>query len=77
MKEEITNGYLHDWVFHYNPFMDIWSAVPRDLYVEYWNGYEGRNILRAKHLNVLIDLLHKAKGDVETIHEITRSSDIL
>lgn len=85
MKEQITesttsevhNSYLHDWVFHYNPYTNSWAAFPRDYYTQYWNGYDDKNILRSKHINVLVDLLHKAKGDVETIHEITRSSDII
>lgn len=75
--ENISNSYLHDWVFHFNPYTEQWAAIHRDHYVDYWNGYQGKNVLRAKYINVLVDLLHKAKGDAETIHEITRSSDLV
>jgi hypothetical protein len=82
----IEGLYMYDWIFHYNPYTNNWSAIPRDLYVDYWtrsdfldnySDIHGRSILRARHLNVLIDLLHKAKGDVEIIHDITRASDLI
>ena len=73
----VESDYLHDWIFHYNPYTKNWVAIPRDYYTQYWNGYDGKNVLKAKHLNVLIDLLHKAKGDVDIIHDITRTSDLI
>lgn len=64
--------YLNDWVFHFNPYADQWAAVPRETYSEYWNNFKHHSVLRSKHLNTLLDLLHKSKGDVNIIEDITR-----
>ena len=65
-------SYLEDWVFHYNSFNNEWAAIPRGIYNEYWNDYRHPDVLRSKHLNVLLDLLHKSKGDVGVIEDLTR-----
>lgn len=65
-------AYLEDWVFHFNSFTNQWAAIPRDSYTEYWSDYKHPSVLRSKHLNTLLDLLHKTKGDVEVIDQLTR-----
>jgi hypothetical protein len=67
-----NNDYLNDWVFHFNPYTEMWAAIPKDHYQDYWNDYAHADILRSTHLNTLIDLLHKSKGDVEMIHSLTK-----
>ena len=64
-------SYLEDWVFHYNSITNNWAAIPRECYSEYWNNYKHPDILRSKHLNTLLDLLHKTKGDKNTIEDLT------
>lgn len=65
-------SYMQEWVFHFNAYTNLWNAIPRHLYNQYWNDIQLADILRAKHLNVLLDLLHKCKGDVEMIKEIAK-----
>lgn len=70
-NEELpVHHYMNDWLFHFNVNTQLWNAIPKHLITEYWNSYELTNILRAKHLNVLLDLLHRTKGDAEMIKEI-------
>ena len=69
MSQDLS--YLEDWVLHYNSTNELWAAVPRETYSEYWNNYNAP-VLRSKHLNTLLDLLHKSKGDVGIIHDLTR-----
>lgn len=64
--------YLNDWVFHFNIHAEQWAAIPREIYNEYWNDYKHAGVLRSKHLNTLLDLLHKSKGNVDIIEDITR-----
>lgn len=68
----IEQAYMQDWVFHYNIFTKLWNAIPRELYNVYWNNSHIPDVLKAKHLNVLLDLLHRCKGDVELIKEIAK-----
>jgi hypothetical protein len=62
--------YLNDWVFHFNPYTNQWAAIPRETYNQYWNDYKNAGVLRSKHLNTLLDLLHKAKGNINIIEDI-------
>lgn len=64
-------AYLEDWVFHYNSHNDQWSAIPRDLYTEYWNDYQNDGILKSKNLNTLLELLHKSRGKKSIIEKLT------
>jgi hypothetical protein len=27
----------HNYVIHYNQYTQLWHAIPRDVYQEYWN----------------------------------------
>jgi hypothetical protein len=71
------SDFMGDWVFHYNPYTQLWNAIPRAIYQIYWSNIELSGVLRSKHLNTLLDLLHKCKGDVEMIKDITKSSDLI
>ena len=37
MSSKIDNKELYNYVFHYNYHEDLWYAIPRDEYREYWN----------------------------------------
>jgi hypothetical protein len=65
------DGYMHDWVFHFNPYNKMWNAIPRDLYTKYWDNCELDGVLRSKDVSTLLHLLHKCKGDVIEIHKLT------
>lgn len=75
--QDVEPGYKHeddfmnDWVFHFNPYADQWAAIPRETYNEYWNNFKHHAVLRSKHLNTLISLLYKSKGNVDIIEDIT------
>jgi hypothetical protein len=64
-------AYLEDWVFHFSSFRNEWAAIPRETYTAYWSQYNHPNVLRSKHLNSLLDLLHKSKGDSGIIENLT------
>jgi hypothetical protein len=60
---------LYNYVFHYNPFDDIWYAVPRELYTEYWNNKETHGILKAKDIMVLVELIRKGEDFVKKLND--------
>lgn len=67
-KEDMS--YLYDWVLHFNPYTNLWAAVPRDVYREYWDKHDHPNVLKSSNLQTLLELLHKSKGDVEVLNNI-------
>lgn len=68
---EATDQYMHDWVFHFNPYTKLWCAIPRDLYNKYWDDSQLEGVLRSKDIATLLYLLHRGKGDINEIHKIT------
>lgn len=64
------NEYLQHWVFVYNPFDQMWNAVPRDIYTQYWNHYKHPRVIRSSKYATLIEILYKTKGDEQEIKKI-------
>jgi hypothetical protein len=65
-------SYLYDWVFHYNHYNNIWSAIPRDVYKQYWDKYDLPGVIRSSKIETLLELLHKSKGDIDLLNEIVK-----
>jgi len=59
---------LYNYVFHYNPFDAIWYAIPRDLYLEYWSNKHLHGILKAKDVNVLVEMIMKGDEFVKRVN---------
>jgi hypothetical protein len=58
---------LYNYVFHFNPFDDIWYAIPRDLYMDYWSNKNLHDILKAKEINVLVEMITKGDDFIKSI----------
>ena len=50
---------LYNYVIHYNPYEELWFAIPRDKYLEYWSSQNVEGVLSAKDVSVLIDVISK------------------
>ena len=66
------HDYMTDWIFHFNPYTQLWNAIPRNISTEYWSDSQHKDVLRSKHLNTLLDMIHRTKGDAGMIHDLTR-----
>jgi len=71
-NEEITNEILYDYVFHFNPHLGTWAAIPRSLYSEYWNDFTLEGVIRSSKYETLISILCKTKGDSTKIKELVK-----
>lgn len=69
-KENETQNYLYNWVFHFNSFTGVWVAIPRDLYNQYWDDVNIDGIIRSKSIQTLTEIIKKTKGDVKAIEKI-------
>ena len=52
---------LYSYVFHYNPYMKLWVAIPTNRYTDYFSGQVVEEVLVSRELETLIDLV--CKGD--------------
>lgn len=62
--------HLYNWVFHYNHFNKIWSAIPRDHYFDYWENAKHPSIIRSSSMETLIELTKKVKEDPDFLTKI-------
>jgi hypothetical protein len=67
-ENEIEN-YLYNWVFHFNSFTGVWSAIPRDVYHEYWNNSDVNGVIRSKSVETLTEIIKKTKGNIKLIEK--------
>lgn len=44
---------MHNYIFHYNEYRNVWTAVPRELIADYFNG-EVENLTESKDIVDLI-----------------------
>lgn len=60
-------NYRYNWVFHYNHFTNLWNAIPRELYVKYWDNDDLKGILKSKDINTLLELVDRGDDFVKSI----------
>ena len=48
----MKKDYLYNYVFHYNCHEKMWWAIPRERYLDYWNG-DKKGLLRSEYLDQL------------------------
>ena len=64
------NAFMFNWVFHYNPFTELWCAMHRDDYMQYWDKQDCSRCIKSKNISDLKDLLYRTKGCLEEIEKI-------
>lgn len=54
------NNKLYNYVFHFSDSSELWAAIPRDDYKNYFNGKRvNTGVLYAKDVTTLIEFLSK------------------
>lgn len=65
----MDNKVLYDWLFHCNPYTNLWSAVQRDNFNELFNDVSSDKVLRSSNINTLTQLIMKYDGDIDKIRK--------
>lgn len=63
----MENKSIHDYVFHYSQYTNLWNAIPRELYLEYWTQNDVKGILKSKEMDTLIELINKGEEFIEKL----------
>lgn len=63
---------LFNWIFHYNPWTELWNAFPREKYADYFNDPNDPKmiVIRSKDVKTLSEIIRKIGGDPERISEL-------
>lgn len=70
MKNQ-SNDNSYNYVFHYNHYTDIWSAIHRDNYKDYWNNSEDPRILKARDITGLLDMIEKLDTKMSLLDKLS------
>jgi len=68
MRGDMKDEYLQSWVFYYNPYQEIWYAIPRDKYIDFWKNPDIKDVQKSKSLSTLLELMQKTQGSVEKMN---------
>ena len=58
---------LYNYVLHYNHFTELWNAIPRDKYNQYWDNDETEGVLQSKSIDTLINIICKGNNFIKSI----------
>jgi len=65
MKEYMSE--LYGYVFHYNHFTELWNAIPREKYNQYWDNDGTQGVFQSKSIDTLIEMIIKGDKFIKTI----------
>ena len=61
---------LHNYVFHFNEYKKIWSAIPRELYNQYWSDASIKGVISSAKFEVVLELVNKVSKDSKYLDSI-------
>jgi hypothetical protein len=67
-----SRGALYNFVFHFNAYTGLWSAIHRDDYLQYWSNSSHTNVIRSKSVDTLQEIIIKTGGELSKIEQLTR-----
>jgi hypothetical protein len=61
--QKIMNNKLYNYVFWFNTYTDLWHAIPREQYIDFFSG-EGKptDTIKSKDINTLIFIINNPKS---------------
>ena len=63
---------LYHFVFHFNPYTQLWAGIHRDDYLQYWSDGGNPRIIRSKSLSTLQEIILRTGGDLSKIEQLVR-----
>jgi len=57
----------YNYVFHFNPMTNTWTAIHRDNYLEYWSNSKDKKFLRSSSIKTLVELIEKGPDFIKKI----------
>lgn len=72
LEEAGSDTSLYHYVFHYNGYTGLWSAIPRDVYQQYWNDPDVPGVIRSSSIQTLTEIIYKTNGNLELIEKLLK-----
>jgi len=59
-KKELKMEAIYDWLFHYNPYTEVWAAFKKNDKDRYMNGQLSKDdMYQSKKITVLLEFMYK------------------
>lgn len=63
---------FNDWVFHFNPYSQMWNATKRENYNDLFNKAFSKNVITSSKIETLIDLINRTNGDIVKMNKLAK-----
>lgn len=67
--DTMPNLHLSNWLFHFNPYDNMWYAFTREDHTSYFNDGDCF-FIKSKHVSVLTEMLRLANGDKTKVRDV-------
>ena len=67
--DTMPNLHLSNWLFHFNPYDNMWYAFTREDHTSYFNDGDCF-FIKSKHVSVLMEMLRLANGDKTKVRDV-------
>lgn len=66
---------IYNYVFWYNTYEQIWYAIPRDQYTEFFSGNRNyKNVIKSSKIDTLIMIIENPNLEIQEDGEIIQNS---
>lgn len=63
--------HMYDWLFHYNPYTELWRAARRESYPLLFSDSQDPSIITSSSISTLIDLINRTDGQPDKLSQLT------
>lgn len=61
---EYSMNHLYDWIFHYNPYEELWYATPKVDYMNFFGKSDKTTSLKSTEIDTLILLIYRGNENL-------------
>jgi len=66
---------IYNYIFWYNTYEQIWYAIPRDQYTEFFSGNRNyKNVIKSSKIDTLIMIIENPNLEIQEDGEIIQNS---
>lgn len=71
-KINIMKEVFNDWVFHFNPYAQVWNATKRETYNDLFNKPSSKNVITSSKIDTLIHLIQITDGNISKMNKLAK-----
>jgi hypothetical protein len=66
---------IYSYIFWYNSYEQIWYAIPRDQYIEFFNGNRNyKGVIKSSKIDTLITIIENPNLEIQEDGDVIQNS---